>query len=291
MLLGKKAPTISDTANRGVVLINENPYEFQTAQVCESEKLLEYVKSICNYLKSHTQVYARPIPVLPDKVTIAMLSDYLKDITNVPIGLEEETLNIATYDFTKNLISLINAEDNETLSNFSKLLIKELTMINNLKIAILDFKNLYQESDFTNCNYIDASSFDFTNFNNLIESIDLNSKLLIFITDAEQFISNISKGITDITSYFTKVLSLKRVYFVFNTDLFNLKKIGYESWFRQFVTINNAIWIGKGLNNTTVHNLTTPLRSLSFPLPPNFGYNIKSGKAIRIKVLEGDKDE
>ena len=291
MLLGKKAPTISDTANRGVVLINENPYEFQTAQVCESEKLLEYVKSICNYLKSHTQVYARPIPVLPDKVTISMLSDYLKDITNVPIGLEEETLNIATYDFTKNLISLINAEDNETLSKFSKLLIKELTMINNLKITILDFRNLYKESDFTDCNYVDASSFDFTNFNNLIESIDLNSKLLIFITDAEQFISNISKGITDITSYFAKVLSLKRVYFVFNTDLFNLKKIGYESWFRQFVTINNAIWIGKGLNNTTVHNLTTPLRSLSFPLPPNFGYNIKNGKAIRIKVLEGDKDE
>ena len=101
----------------------------------------------------------------------------------------------------------------------------------------------------------------------------------------------IAKETNDIVNYFTILLNLKRVYLVFNTDLFNLKKIGYESWFRQFVTINNAIWIGKGLNNSTIHNLTTSLRSLSFPLPPNFGYNIKNGKAIRIKVLEGDEDE
>ena len=33
MLLGKKVPTISDIANRGVVLIDDEPYEFQTATV------------------------------------------------------------------------------------------------------------------------------------------------------------------------------------------------------------------------------------------------------------------
>lgn len=291
MLLGKKAPTISDIANRGVIIINENPYEFQTAEICESEKLLNYIKSICNYLKMNTKTYARPIPVLPDKVTISILKDYLKDITTIPIGIEEETLNISTYDFTKNLISLINAEDTETLINFTKLLIKEISMLNNTKIAIIDLKNIYQASDFTNSIYMNYNNFNITNFNSLIENTDKNNKLLIFITDAEQFMSKIAKETNDIVNYFTILLNLKRVYLVFNTDLFNLKKIGYESWFRQFVTINNAIWIGKGLNNSTIHNLTTSLRSLSFPLPPNFGYNIKNGKAIRIKVLEGDEDE
>lgn len=217
-----------------------------------------------------------------------MLSNYLKDISSVPVGLEEETLNISTYNFTKNLISLVNAEDREILSNFSKLLIKEVTMLTNTKVVLIDFKHLYQESDFPNCIYLDSSNFNIDNFNTIINNTDTNSKILVFITDVEQFIKNIG---SDVAGYFNKIYSLKNCYLVFNTDLFNLKKVGYESWFRQFVSIDNAIWIGKGLNNTTVHNLTTSLRSLSFPLPPNFGYNIKNGVAIKIKVLEGDYDE
>ncbi len=290
MLLGKKAPTISDNPNRGVVLVNDNPYEFQTAEVCESEKLLDYIKNICDYLKANTKVFAKPIPVLPDKVTISILKEYLKDITTVPIGIEEESLEVATYDFTKNLFNLINAEDSEILSNFTKELFKELNMLSSIKISIIDFKNIYDKSNYPNYTYIDSTSFNINSLNNLIE-VDTNSKALIFITDAELFIKKLTTEVDDLMDYFTKLLALKRVYFVFNTDLFNIKKIGYESWFRQFVSLNNAIWIGKGLNNTTIHNLTTPLRTLSFPLPPNFGYIIKNGKAIRIKVLEGDNNE
>ena len=33
MLLGKKAPTIADIEGRGIVLVNEEPYEFQTAMI------------------------------------------------------------------------------------------------------------------------------------------------------------------------------------------------------------------------------------------------------------------
>lgn len=291
LLLGKKAPAIADISNRGVILINDDVYEFQTATICENEKMLEYIKNICRYLRANTKVYAKPIPILPEKVTISMLKNYLKNITSVPIGIEEESLAVSSYNFTKNLISLINAEDNEILKKFTKLLLKELSELNNVKIAMLDFKNIYQTSEITNCIYMNSTDYSFSYLNNLIENIDSNIKFLIFITDAEQFITSVTKEVDNIANYFTKILDLKRVYFVFNTDLYNLKKIGYESWFRQFVTMNNAIWIGKGLNNSTIHNLTTSIRSLSFPLPPNFGYNIKDGKAIRIKVLEGDEDE
>ena len=42
--------------------------KFRTAEICESEKLLNYIKSICNYLKMNTKTYARPIPVLQIKL-------------------------------------------------------------------------------------------------------------------------------------------------------------------------------------------------------------------------------
>ena len=289
MVLGKKCPTISETANRGVILLNDNPYEFQTASICENEKLHDYIKSICDYLKQNQKIKAKPIPILPEKVTISMINNNLKDITSVPIGIEEETLEVSTYDFTKNLISLINTEDIDALTNFSKLLIKELSTLTTTKIIVVDYKNLYQE-ELSNVTYINSQNLD---INNIIKEMETSkNKYLIFINDAEQFIKYLQTAISnDITSYLTNLFNLKKCYFVFNTDLFNIKKLAYEPWFRQFTSLDNAIWIGKGLNNTTIHNLTTPLRTLAFPLPPNFGYNIKNGKAIRIKVLEGDNNE
>ena len=154
---------------------------------------------------------------------------------------------------------------------------------------VIDYKNLYQE-EMSNVIYINGQNLDINNIFKDIEESE--NKCLIFINDAEQFIKHIQTKIgNDITSYLTKLFNLKKCYLVFNTDLFNIKKLAYESWFRQFTSLDNAIWIGKGLNNTTIHNLITPLRILASPLPPNFGYNIKNGKAIKIKVLEGDTDE
>lgn len=289
MVLGKKCPTISETANRGVILVNENPYEFQTATICENEKLHDYIRNICDYLKQNENIKAKPIPILPEKVTISMISNNLKDIQTVPIGIEEETLEVSTYNFTKNLINLINAEDIDALTSFSKLLIKEVSSLTTTKVMVIDYKNLYQE-ELSNVIYINSQNLDIDNIIKEIETSE--NKYLIFINDAEQFIKHLqSKLGNDIASFLTNLLNLKKCYLVFNTDLFNIKKLAYESWFRQFSSLDNAIWIGKGLNNTTIHNLTTPLRTLAFPLPSNFGYNIKNGKAIRIKVLEGDNDE
>ena len=48
-----------------------------------------------------------------------MISNNLKDIISVPLGIEEETLEVSTYNFTKNLINLINAEDMDALTSFT----------------------------------------------------------------------------------------------------------------------------------------------------------------------------
>ena len=117
MLLGKKAPLIADINNRGVVLIDDVPYEFQTASVCESEKLNDYVKQVITALNEQIKTRASRVPVLPEKVTLSDVRQALKDLTSIPVGIEKETLNIATYNFKKNLISLINSEDMTALTD------------------------------------------------------------------------------------------------------------------------------------------------------------------------------
>ena len=51
---------------------------------------------------------------------------------------------------------------------------------------------------------------------------------------------------------------------------------------------DHNIYIGRGLNNSTIHNIVTPFREISAFIPDNFGYNIDNGIATRIKIVEGD---
>ncbi len=294
MLLGKKCPTIKEIANRGIAIVNDNPYEFQTAVICENEKLQPYIKEVCDYLKKQLSKKAPPIPILPEKITIPMLLGNLTDISNVPIGIEEESLKVSTYNFKTNLFNLINSEDIDALTNFSSLLIKELSNLSNVKLVILDFKNLYDEKEIANKNIVcyKANNYNFEQLNNLIFAKDRKEELLIFITDIMKYIETLPLEVSNsFSKYLSSIQNLNNCHFAFVTDLFNIKKYSYEAWFRQNVNLDTGIWIGRGLNNSTIHNLSTSIRTLSFPLPPNFGYNIKKGVAIRIKLLEGDEDE
>ena len=69
-------------------------------------------------------VKLKRVPVLPDIVTIKDVVSKLNNIANVPVGIVEETLDIATYNFKKNLIHLINSEDMSMLAKFTRIIVK-----------------------------------------------------------------------------------------------------------------------------------------------------------------------
>ena len=66
-------------------------------------------------------------------------------------------------------------------------------------------------------------------------------------------------------------------------------QIAYETWFKQFVSSDGGIYVGRGINNNTLYSISTSFRILNEQIPPNFGYVVDNGIATRIKVLEGDE--
>ena len=64
-------------------------------------------------------------------------------------------------------------------------------------------------------------------------------------------------------------------------------KVGSDS----FVSVESGIWLGRGIDNSTIHNLITPLRTLRTPLSPQFGYVMKRGNAIRVKFMEKEAED
>ena len=64
----------------------------------------------------------------------------------------------------------------------------------------------------------------------------------------------------------------------------------YEKWFKQLVLNDYGLYVGKGITNNTFYSLTNSMRSLSSPIADNFGYLIINGTAIKIKLVEEEKN-
>ena len=277
MLLGKKAPLISDIEGRGVVLVNEEPYEFQTAIMCDEDKTNEYIKQVVINLNNQIKINAPRIRILPENVSWKDITELPITITNVPIGMEVDTLNTSYYDFTKNTINLINSSELELSTQFTKILIKKLSTLDNIITLVSDNKKYFSN----------IPSTDFTTINNMIFNPNRNKPLLIFITGMEKFIESIPQELKD--NYFNKVQDLHNCYFIVTEKIDLMKSYLIETWYKNFTSTDNSIFIGKGLNNSLIHtNLSTPLRQISIPIPDNYGYNIKSNNAIKIKIVEGE---
>ncbi len=279
MLLGKKAPTIADIEGRGIVLVNEEPYEFQTAMITTEDRQNEYVKEVINVLNQQINERAPEIKILPEVVTWNDIVVEPIQINKIPIGLNVNDLSIAYYNMTKGLINLINSNDINMLSKFTCTLIKKLTSLSNITVMVCDEKNLY--------NGIPSNNFE--EVNNTIFMANRNNPLIVFVTGVEKWINTIPDNIkNDFVGYLSKVQELKNCYFAFVDRVDDIKSFNYEKWFKQFTMNDHNIYIGRGLNNSTIHSVVTPFREISAFIPDNFGYNIDNGIATRIKIVEGD---
>ncbi len=293
MLLGKKAPMIKESDTRGVALVKEEPYEFQTAMIHEQDKLSAYIKAVCDSLSTSMKEQAPKVPVLPEIVTL----EYLQNNTqvsevNIPVGIEEESLDIATFNFKENLITLVNSDEIEMLSTFNKLLIKEIETIKGERVLLLDIKKWYQPTDFKNTIYLDEQNDIQKELNHYIKEITQKENLLVVINGVDKWIKNMKvEEKSNLATFFTEVSSLNNCNFIFLDRLTEIKPYAYESWFRSFVSVESGIWLGRGIDNSTIHNLITPLRTLRTPLSPQFGYVMKRGNAIRVKFMEKEAED
>ena len=94
----------------------------------------------------------------------------------------------------------------------------------------------------------------------------------------------------DIKGYFDRIAALKNAIFIFIDKAQEIKSLVYEDWFKRYVPKDKGIYIGKGLGDFTYFSLSNSYKDLNGVIPDNFGFNIISGIASKIKVIEVDSN-
>lgn len=131
------APVIKKNPGRGVVAIDEVPYEFQTCLFFDEGKEVEYLNTIIEQLNKYLKTRAKPVPRIPDRVTYEIIENTITDISSVPIGVNMLTAQVDTFNFN-NTVSVISSEKVLSFSRFFPLLQKILLKIPNTKIIVLN---------------------------------------------------------------------------------------------------------------------------------------------------------
>lgn len=288
--VGKKRP--SHIFGRGLVCIDNNDiYEFQTAKICTAEKYNSQIKDTIETLKSNNTTVASTIPTMPDQILLTDMNDYIKDLSAIPIGIINSDLRISYYNFKKHFVNIVSSRNIEDSALFISYIIEEISKLKGIKIELIDAEKIIS-SNKSNLN---------DRYNNLISNLSSSSKqyTICVIIGIDKFINsfdNISNNF-DLTfnSSLKKAEECGNCNFIFVDTVNKFKNHEYDEWYKNFVSKDNGIWVGNGVENQYLITITSERRQIVNNCGRSFGYVIKQGNATLVKLIEmkdsEDEDE
>ena len=284
--VGKKRP--AHIFGRGLLESEDTEiYEFQTAKICEPEEYVQHIRNKIEELNKGKQSKAQAIPVLPSKVSIDSVKSYLKGISQVPIGITEKNLKVFNYNFSKNFATIITSKNMEDAMQYVTNILEELRQIKNINIYVFDAERSYltEREDLKN------------KYEQFI--LDLDTKKegqnICIIIGVERFLTYYGNVNNDFNSLMRKAEEKGNYSFVFVENANKLKTHEFEEWYKNYISKENGIWVGNGVDNQYLININSSRKDLINNCGRSFGYVIKDGMASLLKLLEmkenGDEDE
>ena len=291
----------SKAKGRGLVKY-DYVYEFQTAYPYKEAEQTEYIKQIVAKLNEAYPNKAKAVPILPEKVTLSFVKDYLLDLASIPIGVQKGQLGIESFDFKSKYATLITGNEIEFYKPFANALVMEFYNLNKASLFVFDTMEMLKVEVINKVGAL-TSGFDDKTIK-IIDYIDECHKIYIennynravlkdkkpvswIIIGLSDWISRLGMDAKDkFTSTIEKGKDLEILNLVFYDSLSNLKKLEYESWYKTIISNNRGIWLGNGIADQFTIKLSRTPRELREIIDVNFAYSIKNGVATLIKVIE-----
>ncbi len=269
----KKRP--SALFGRGLVKLNGEIYEFQTAKICSGEGWNSTInESIAEFNKKYPQK-AISIPVMPQLISAETVKEKIGDLTKVPIGIESKSLEIHTFNFVKYPFVPVGTKLMEDCVGFVKELIRVFGMIKNTEVVLIDGEQLFQTN----------GKSEFIRLQKLIENSDKKTNIVGIIYGMDRFISGLEDPDEAMSTLLSKAIELGNVSIICIDTPNKLKNHEYDSWYRSYGSEENGIWIGNGVNDQYLLSVNLGLREKNNNCGPAYGYSVSPKKSVEIKLI------
>lgn len=281
ILEGSRNKKFLNTFGRGLIPLEGGVFEFQTAMFCKPEEYYEKVKETINSLNEGCKVFAEPIQVLPDKVRYGDVKNYCDSLTSVPLGISKKDLKVYCYNFQDSLLNLVVSKNAEKAGQYVLNILKLISQNLNVNVGVLDAVGLFSPK----------KGELHERLKNVISKVqeDKEKRNVIAILGVDKFISEYEKEGDSFENILYTLEQIGNCSIILVENDTKIKNYEYNEWYKNYINKENGIWIGNGIDNQYVINVTD-----RYNLPKcdcSFGYAIKQGNPNMIKLLEMDGDE
>ena len=286
---------------RGLVKLDK-VVEFQTAYCYPKESLYDNIKTLCVKLFMDIKMKARGIPVLPEVVEFKDINRSEVSINNIPVGIIKKTLDIASINLKDNISYLISSRSFDDMITFIDKLLYIISGNNSFNTFVFDTRFVYEENKFNNITYLNNGYSDsLKQINDYVEKIDEvlksnnNNKksisnvkeVLVMLFGVDKFVKSLNdddKKLFD--NIINKTKDSLKVHFMFVDSSNNLRKIEYETWYKDTVDSSSGLWIGDGFAEQYSIKPTKVQQSYYEIIGNKYGYIVSNGNVDYIKIIE-----
>ena len=288
----------SKVKGRGI-FSDETLHEFQTASIQgENKNINEYLRYKIQDINQQNPVKAKKIPELPEQVKLEDVEQEINDLSNVPIGLNIDDLEINTYDFATTYGTIIIGNRLKNYLFFINSLIDVFTKIPEVQVIIFDPMNLLPNQREKIANYY---SNNFTNVLPPIANYILRCKeestksQVIFIVGINKLLEQLNNP-TEFATFLETTKKYDNAHIIITDDVLKLKKYSFEKWYTDNFYTTEGIYVGKGVTDQTTLKISNYNPELMKPYKNNIGFHIVEGSYKIVKLIEferngDDKDE
>lgn len=291
---------------------DDKVYEFQVAHIVPNNSFT-FIREECRKIRDTWKGNgAKKIRILPKKVDIEFLSKYIenKEKLQIPIGVESGTLAIYYHDLTESYLNMILSESDGSKS-FTSDMGMLLHEVYNLEIDVYDLlQEISSKKDSFNKYYSTVKEceegidklFGLVSYRNNTYKDALQSGTkpqefdtkVIVINSIRELLNNVSK---EHKEKLELILEKGEVYYnvhiIWCEKIKNISSMAFTKWYKKHISEGNGLWIGRSINEQYYLKAKQYSANPREDISDDFGFMVKNGKAIKVKVLNtsGEEDE
>ena len=211
------------------------------------------------------------------------------------MGIEKNTLNIHTIDYTAAPGSLISSTKLENMFKFTNSLLYTIKQIPSITTIIIDpSKLLNLDKNYYQNYYTEEMEKIIDGLTEQLEKL-IESKSttegIILIYNLNKFITSIEDK-KKIEPFFKNIKKYEKISVIAVEETKKLKDFQYEAWFTNIFGSGNGLWIGKGISDQSIIKTSSYSKELQVNYKNDMGFSVIDGDAILVRYIDFiSKDE
>ena len=310
-VLGSKARGVipKDLKGRGLIEVNNEIYEFQSAKICEETAMQKTVRFICDKFMEAYKFKHNPVPVIPNPINFDVIKDFDLSVNNVCMGYSIVNIEPLFFDLQKNVATLIMGSKKAQLKNFFRVFNRELDVCasKGTKVYLFDPEDIYKPEGYENLTYVPQVEIvntvknlmiyvnnEYDKYNALENKKEYQapSRSLIVFHSVSIIFGMIGYDLLEqLSIVIDKALELKLFDFVVADNLLDYKEFAREKTITHLFVESNGLCISTSFDGQPTLDIGTKDMRVKDSLPDKQGYAILLGKAKYVQVLEQDSSD